>query len=406
MSSNPWDRWPPGVLSKEQIKILIELGYIRGIDGDSDDIDYSSFDLHVSDICYKMNTGCIKPFGGPYETECLKNNSLATEHHPDSNGNFLLKKEHTYVFKLKESIYGLDGGLKKNLVGYATGKSTIGRVDVLTRLITDGMEQYDKYDPEYARGDLFLEATPITFNVYVKEGKPISQLRLFWGPARLSNISSEEKMEFYQFFINRYDDKELNSLSVDLSPIEISEELHASAFCALDNQDPFDLWVKKDNKPNPAMYWKPIESHQFLEHQDLKKVNIKQNKFYILRSRERIRVPEDVAVYCRAMDEALGEMRIHYAGFVHPHFGCKKDSGELEGTPLTFEMRGHNVNINLTDGETLAKLMYYQMSQPAIYEKGKNPYNKQELKLSKIFDDWPSKKEFEEKQNASINQAE
>jgi deoxycytidine triphosphate deaminase len=92
------------------------------------------------------------------------------------------------------------------------------------------------------------------------------------------------------------------------------------------------------------------------------------------------------------MDETLGEMRIHYAGFAHPFFGVDR-SDDKEGTPLIFEVRGHNVKVNLTDGEKLARLVFYRMSEdckepPKGAQKKQGDYNEQELKLSKLFKKW------------------
>jgi len=105
------------------------------------------------------------------------------------------------------------------------------------------------------------------------------------------------------------------------------------------------------------------------------------NHFYIMRSRERFELPKTVAVYCQAVAETIGEMRIHYAGFVHPYFGQERKD-EKEGTPLIFEVRGHSINTFLRHGDTLAKLEYYQMSEE---DDGNKSYGEQELSLSKCF---------------------
>ncbi len=116
---------------------------------------------------------------------------------------------------------------------------------------------------------------------------------------------------------------------------------------------------------------------------------LKQNEFYILRSKERLALPAGVAAYCRAIDETIGEMRIHYAGFVHPFFGRDRKDGTV-GTPLIFEVRGHDVEVSLADAEIMAKLLFYRMSKDAV--KGQpSPYDDQELKLSAFFRDWPEK---------------
>jgi dCTP deaminase len=92
-------------------------------------------------------------------------------------------------------------------------------------------------------------------------------------------------------------------------------------------------------------------------------------------------------------------MRIHYAGFVHPFFGTKRKDGR-KGTPLIFEVRGHDIDVSLKDGEKMARLVFYRMSEPCERVKKKkrskkNTYNEQDLQLSSIFADWPKKIEVE-----------
>ena len=103
---------------------------------------------------------------------------------------------------------------------------------------------------------------------------------------------------------------------------------------------------------------------------------------------KRLRVPEGVAIYCKAIDETIGEMRIHYAGFVHPFFGVDRKDGQ-RGTSLIFEVRGHQVDANIIHAEKLAILTFYRMSKDCT-EKDKpkedDDYNNQTLKLSGFFD--------------------
>jgi dCTP deaminase len=99
-----------------------------------------------------------------------------------------------------------------------------------------------------------------------------------------------------------------------------------------------------------------------------------------------------VAAYCKAIDETIGEMRIHYAGFVHPFFGLDRTDGK-RGTPLIFEVRGHDLDVNLIHRERLARLTFYRMSEDATKSGEDSPqqkeYNNQELKLSGYFGEWP-----------------
>lgn len=204
--------------------------------------------------------------------------------------------------------------------------------------------------------------------------------------------------ELYRCLLRREESVDDDTLSVDLSGTKVynkDESVYKDNIAGfegkLDVPDvPIDLWKYKEiDGPDPKDYWECIESNRN------KRLLVEKDHFYILRSKERLCLPEGIAVYCRAIDEAIGEMRIHYAGFAHPFFG-KDRKDEKEGTPLIFEVRGHNIDVNLVDDERLARLSFYRMSKDCKkadsedYEnnQGKDEYNDQELRLSKFFRPW------------------
>jgi dCTP deaminase len=145
------------------------------------------------------------------------------------------------------------------------------------------------------------------------------------------------------------------------------------------------LWSAPDVElALPWDYWKFkfADSHN--------RLRITKEQFYIIRSFEKIHLPRGIAVYCRASDETIGEMRIHYAGFVHPFFGFER-TDKFRGTPLIFEVRGHDIDVSLRHGEKMARLEFYRMSEDAVREERNDPYAGQSLKLSKFFREWPER---------------
>jgi dCTP deaminase len=391
--NEPWKKWIPGVLSKSQLRGLCKNDYIRNVEGWDDDdkgpIDYSALDLTLGDKGYRMTKGSVKPSGNQYESQIDKQH-LVEPLQPDGDGAYVLKATRTYLFKLRERL-----NFKKKdaqLYGQATAKSTIGRMDVLARLIVDGADRYEGFDPDALRrgsGEMYIEITPMTFNVRVKEGIKLSQLRVFRGRPEDSEIRGQEVYE--SLLHGEQGPKTDGSLSVNLqaAPIRGHEVCAFWANRMPETDEPIDLWQHEEGqKPIPCRYWK------FLKSDDDRRVKIEKNHFYIIRSQERITLPGGVAVYCRASDETIGERRIHYAGFVHPFFGQEREGGR-EGTPLIFEVRGHDVNVSLKDGEKMAQLVFYRMSEPCEKKQaspaGKKTYNEQTLELSKIFAPWPEK---------------
>ena len=375
-----WRSWALGVLSESQIKDLFTEGIITGLDPASGDIGGSSFDLHLSNEGWKLNVGCIKPIEANFNAKVLNKRSFA-EKIECEGGEIKLDNGKTYVFRLKEQFVIPRGAPADRITGVATGRSTIGRVDVLVRLIADQMNKYDRVEFKKISGALYLEITPISFDVIVKEGIALSQLRLFYGESDWSKIHDKE-VQYRKMVVS--DKEDYRSLSVNLEPVKSKRNnTKASALKARTDCKRFKLWNDNGEKLEPLDYWELIEPHGS-KINDNKSIILKSDQFYLLRSKELINLPDDVAIYCRAMDEALGEMRIHYAGFVHPNFGKDRSDGQ-EGTSLIFEVRGHNMDILLMDGEILAELFFYRMSKKSDRPSG---YNEQELSLSDFFTEW------------------
>ena len=187
----PWDQWIPGALNKPQMKELWEGGFVTF--GDSEpSLDHSSADLTLTDEVYEMLKGSVKPSAIGYEWFITKAKLARRLPASFDDGSYKLERTKTYVVRLREK---LDARLRKAKViyGQATAKSSVGRVDVLARLIVDGMTTYERFDPaglENGSGEMFLEITPITFDVRVKKGISLSQLRFFYGDPREVVIDS------------------------------------------------------------------------------------------------------------------------------------------------------------------------------------------------------------------------
>lgn len=248
------------------------------------------------------------------------------------------------------------------------------------------MSTYEEFSPgEIGTGEMFLEVTPMTFNVAVKQGTSLSQLRLFKGRPENCEVRS---VDLYRSVVINNDNTD-GSLSLNTKPVMYakSNNRFASAFRSkamkTNSRRYIRLWGK--NHTDPSKHWKPVSSDKH------DRLNVESSDFFIMRSIEKIAVPKGIAVYCRAIDETIGEMRIHYAGFAHPFFGYDSNEHPV-GTPLVFEVRGHDVNVSLVHKEKMAKLVFYRMSEDASTEDkpidDDDAYQHQDLKLSKFFSDW------------------
>jgi len=367
-------------LSQGQVRQLCEQGFITSA-GDNPNPDPSSLDLHLTEEAYKLESGSVKPFGARYLHHIQRLD--LTSRLQAENGLFHLKSKTTYLFKVRERLEDLKDG---NLHGQATAKSSVGRLDVLARLIVDGMDCYESFDPEglaRGKGEMYLEVTPITFPILVCEGLSLSQLRIFYGEPTDVEMKGRELCQALLHKNKGNGEIQDEYLTVDLSGTNIPGAGKCHAFRAKVDKDHDDIDLRPGKLANPWEYWDPLKNESDDRESRLK---IEKNYFYILRSKERLSLPPSVAVYCRAIDETIGEMRIHYAGFAHPFFGYERQDGK-DGTPLMFEVRGHDVDISLGDGEKMGRLVFYRMSQDAKCPE-ESAYGDQTLQLSKYFRDW------------------
>jgi dCTP deaminase len=131
---------------------------------------------------------------------------------------------------------------------------------------------------------------------------------------------------------------------------------------------------------DPALFWDALPtpaSGRFI---------LAPGDFYILASKEKVRVPPSYAAEMVPFDPSVGEFRIHYAGFFDPGFGCS--SKDMKGTRAVLEVRAHDVPFLLEDGQIVGRLIYIRLlSRPEqIYGMGiGSSYGNQELTLSKQF---------------------
>jgi dCTP deaminase len=372
-----------GVLNKEQIKtLLIDTHRIRSDQAiKQGDDDYSSIDLPLGNTYYEMSASCRPRSGmkvrqmaelyGSVEQE-LK---LGTE----------FQRNNIYLVKLAWSL-----DLPENVYARATAKSSIGRLDSLVRLVADDQSEFDRIGVNAGHIELYVEVVPITFNLIVNPGMSLSQIRFIKGPEDLCTLSKRAlEYEDSDYLVHsdttpapyktaQGDDKGI-LLSLETSA---DAKLGFTGFEGIEETaNPIDSSLRGDAAYDPTKFWNPLlATNEY--------ITIKRNHFYIFRSKERFKIPAHLAVECQAYSESLGDIRIHYAGFAHPFFGANR----ANGTPLIFEVRGHNMDTILRNGDPLAKVYFWKMSHPAELGKaqGKTEYNDQELKLSGCFKEWKS----------------
>ena len=262
----------------------------------------------------------------------------------------------------------------------ANPKSTTGRLDVFTRLIIDGGSEFERVPGGY-RGPLYAEIMPRTFPVSVHPGLSLSQLRFIQGGAELSDKDTR-KLDREESLI--YLDDDVASEAAIRDGVELSVSLRGDgvrdvvAYRGRKNARLVDL--SKVNAYDIGEFWDPIRSCRD------DRLILDPGDFYILVSRERVRVPPRYAAEMVPFDPSVGEFRIHYAGFFDPGFGY--GNGDIRGTRAVLEVRAHEVPFVIEHGQVVGRLVYSRVLETPEKVYGTSigsSYQRQELALSKQF---------------------
>jgi dCTP deaminase len=284
----------------------------------------------------------------------------------------VLERGCVYVVPLLESVR-LVGGI----MGFANPKSSTGRLDVLSRLITDRGTAFDQIERGY-EGPLYLEVAPQTFSIVARQGSRLNQLRFQRGNPV---IAASELHRLYDEGQLVRSDGPHPQLRDGLVPVTIDLKGAGPGsvigFRAKKHTDKIDIDALAAYDPHD--YWEPITYRRDAA------LILDPDEFYILATCEEVGVPGDLAAEMVPYYTRSGEYRVHYAGFFDPGFGW---SGRAGGSRAVLEVRSHDVPFMLEHGQTVAWLRYERMAgQPdRIYGAGmKSNYQNQGLALAKHF---------------------
>jgi dCTP deaminase len=367
-----------GILPSQAIRALIKSGEITAETAIEDEqIQPASLDLRLGNVAYRVQASFLP---GPNETVEGKLKKLSL-HQLDLSDGAVLEKGCVYVAPLMERL-----SLAPGVSGIANPKSSTGRLDIFTRLITDNGAEFDRVRSGYD-GQLYAEISPRTFSVIVRAGSRLSQLRLKRGNFSYSDQALRRLNEEAQLIDSATDGaqpdhiKEGIPFTVDLQGdpktglMGFRARKHAGLI-DLDQKDHYD----------PRSFWEPIYRDHAPE------LILNPDDFYILASTESVTVPPDHAAEMVAYDTLVGEFRVHYAGFFDPGFGDEANGGA--GSRAVLEVRSHDVPFLIADGQILGRLVYERLTQRPDRIYGGDigsTYQRQGLKLGKQFKPWVSR---------------
>ena len=378
---------PKGILPDSHLKTLIREHAIDAAPAITDSqIQPASVDLRLGTKAYRLIRSFLPERSGTSEHLNVLDlyQSELVMYDMDLTQGAILEKGHVYLVPLLEHV-----ALPPDVRGRANPKSSTGRLDIFTRLITDLNAGFDEIPLGY-RGPLYLEIVPRSFTIRVQTGLALNQLRLLTGRPTVSDpqlraLHRSAKLLYH----NDEDVAEARPLAtqdirvdhglflgIDLRGSGAGREIvgyrakknsHVVDLSKIGHYSALDFWEPIYRQPNNTLLLEPEE-------------------FYILASHERIKVPAGYAAEMVAYEAAFGELRTHYAGFFDPGFGA--GDGPRKGTQVVLEVRPHDVPFLIRDGQTFFKVVYEHMLDLPDHLYGASigsSYHQQGLTLSKHF---------------------
>ncbi len=362
-----------GVLPVQNIKNLIDSSYLSAPQRISDDqIQPASIDLRLGPIAYRVRSSFLP---GKHATVKRKIESLKM-HEIDLGASAVLEKGCVYIIPLMETLR-----LPPEISGRANPKSTTGRLDVFTRLISDYCTEFERVQAGY-KGDLYVEVVPRTFSILVREGTKLNQLRFIKGFDSPHSDHKLDKLDRAETLVYLPNDEAVDAtiseglrISIDLAGVAGGDVV---GYRAKHHAPLIDL--SKINYYDPNDFWEAIPAPK------TDGLLLNPDDFYILLSKEKVRIPPGHAAEMVAYDPSVGEFRIHYAGFFDPGFGY--GNNDIKGTHAVLEVRSHEVPFLLEDGQFVGRLIYEQLLGRPEKTYGVDigsSYQSQGLSLSKQF---------------------
>jgi dCTP deaminase len=357
-----------GILPSQVLREMIARGDITAPAAIAEaQIQPASIDLRLGSKAFRVPASFL-PGRDATVAEKLADLSM---HEIDLRDGAVLEKGCVYIVPVLEEL-----ALPARVSAAANPKSSTGRLDIFTRLITDHAVEFETVAAGY-RGPLYTEISPRTFSILVRTGSRLNQLRLRRGtPAASDSAMRRLQNEVGLVHGADVDIREGVAVSVDLQGGDGLIGYRAKPHAGLIDVD------------RPASYaidgfWEPLRATA----SGPGGLILNPDEFYILASKEFITVPLDHAAEMRAYDTKVGEFRVHYAGFFDPGFGHDQVGGA--GTRAVLEVRAHDVPYLIEDGQVVCRLVYEALT--AVPDKlygsagiGSN-YQRQGLKLSKHF---------------------
>jgi dCTP deaminase len=370
-----------GVFPSQMIAEAIKQGWITSSEGElpPQSIQPASLDLRLGDVAYRLRCSFL-PDDEPVESALRRYEMGRIDLAGGAGG--ILEQNRPYLVPLVEQL-----DRPPDVSAKANPKSSTGRLDIFTRVITDNSFMFDEVRRGY-HGRLYLEIVPRTFTIRLHPGLSLNQLRLMRGH---TGLADDEIRRLHAATPLLY----RNGVALTGDQIAVSNGLFMGlhlgreagqeviGYRAKENSELIDLG-KTDHYAVRA-FWEEVLS-EGSKHGA--RIVLHPEKFYLLLSEDSVAIPPEYAAEMTAYDPTSGELRTHYAGFFDPGFGYDPEISAFTGSRAALEVRAHDVPFAVEHGQNICKLSFERMIEPPDRLYGfalDSNYQGQEVALSKHF---------------------
>lgn len=364
-----------GVLPNQYIDAAIAAGAIDAGEYKipQHNVQPASLDLRLGEVAYRIRCSFLP---GRSAVERRVKDYIVDELDLRREG-AVLETNRPYLIPLKERL-----SLPAEIRAKANPKSSTGRADVFTRVITDESSRFDEIAAGYS-GGLYLEVVPLSFPVRVREDLSLNQLRLSAGTAGLTDDeirdSHRDQPILFSGGFAVPDERLALSGGLFLSLDLLGDKDGRVGYRSRGSAPLLDL--SRVGAAEPEAFWEGVRR------EDGDRVVLDPRSFYLLMSHEAVSIPPQLAAEMTAYDPTSGELRTHYAGFFDPGFGYDPTS-QFRGSTAALEVRAHDVPFMIEHGQQVCKLTFERMLEPPTLLYGQrigSNYQQQTETLGKHF---------------------
>jgi len=367
-----------GVYPSQWIEQAIRDGIIKtDVDVEPKQIQPNSLDLRMDTKAYRVTCSFLPGAEGMAN----KLQRFTWYEVPLRETGTILERNQVYLIPLRESL-----ALPDHIAGSANPKSSTGRLDVFTRIVTENGAAFDEIPAGY-HGKLYMEVVPRSFAIRVRPDDTLAQIRFQTGSPRMDDAETREILDSGDVIVSpglrvmRSHDLKISS-GVFLSVYLGQKRDELIGYKARKNQPPIDL--RGIGKSSIARFWDSIH------HRPGQPVILEPDEFYIFASKEQVRLPPSICAEMVPFDAGSGELRTHYAGFFDSGFGYTPgEQGFARAAAVVLEIRNRDVPFMIDADQPLFRLVLLRNTETPdrLYGAQGSNYQFQRLKLGKQFAD-------------------